>query len=94
MSSIVLNNSNSCDAVKSFMPNLYYPRLQVNDRGEIVLSIERTGSLTKGICVGKTKESKSDLPIGQRLDDWEVCGELSDYDGEITVSIKNRFVKV
>ena len=70
--------------------NIYYPRLQFNKRGEIVLSLYKDGSLTTGIMVGKTPESKSTLSIGQILNDWEVCGLLEDYDGEIQVSFINK----
>ena len=70
--------------------NLYYPRLQVNTLGEIVLAISKEGSLTKGILVGKIKDSKSPVPIGKKFDDWEVCGELTDYDGEVIVAFQNE----
>lgn len=67
----------------------YFPRLQVNKRGEIILAISKDASLTTGILVGKTPESKSIVPLGKRFVDWEVAGELIDYDGTIVVSLKN-----
>lgn len=84
---IELRNHSTCAS----LPNLYYPRLQINKHGEIVLSLYRNESdtLTVGILVGKTKDSKSTVEIGKRFDDWEVCGKLEDYDGEVTLTIKN-----
>lgn len=85
------NNGSTVDSqVIKVTANLYYPRLQVNKHGEIVLSLYKHGVLTTGLLVGKTPESQSKLSIGQRLDDWEVCGELSDYDGEIQLAISNN----
>jgi hypothetical protein len=85
MSKVVLNNSGPVDAGH----DIYFPRLQVNKRGEIVLATGKDGFLTTGILVGKTKESKSEVPIGKKFTDWEVCGELTDYDGEVTVTFQN-----
>ena len=85
MTAIKLKNNGPIDS-----GNLYYPRLQVNKRGEIVLSMYKQGTLTDGLLVGKTPESQSTLTIGQRLSDWEVCGELVDYDGEIQLTISNQ----
>ena len=79
--------------VKSIFPNLYYPRLQVNRRGEIVLAISKEDTLTSGILVGKTANSTSVVPIGKKFDDWEVVGPLTDYDGEVVVSLKNTCSK-
>jgi len=84
---IVLRNNGP---VKAFFKNLYYPRLQVNKHGEIILAISKDGELTKGILVGKTRGSKSQVRIGQLFDDWEVCGEFEDYDGEVTVRFRNK----
>ena len=83
---IVLNNTGSVDAGH----DIYFPRLQVTKRGEIVLATGKQGILTTGILVGKTKECKSELPIGQKLTDWEVCGGLTDYNGKVTVTFQNR----
>jgi hypothetical protein len=83
---IHLKNDGSCNTAY----NLYYPRLQINKRGEIVLAISKERTLTKGILVGKTPESKSLLQLGTKCVDWEVAGELTDYDGEITVTLSNR----
>lgn len=85
---IKLNNTGPVDCI---VKNLYFPRLQVNKRGEIVLAISKSKKygLTKGILVGKTKDSTSKLDIGTKITDWEVCGELTDYNGEVSVSFKN-----
>lgn len=69
---------------------LYFPRLQVNKRGEIILATFKHGSLTTGILVGKTPESKSTLSIGTQCTDWEVAGPLVDYDGDVQLTIRNR----
>jgi hypothetical protein len=66
-----------------------YPRLKVNDLGEIVLAISKEGTLTTGILVGKTPESKSKWKLGKRFADWEVVGELRDYDGEVNICLRN-----
>lgn len=86
MNQVVLRNTGSVDAGH----NLYFPRLQINKRGEIVLATGKEGSLTTGVLVAKTPESKSTLSIGQKFTDWEVCGELQDYDGEVSVTFKNK----
>ena len=83
---ITLNNGRSDSTIE----NLHYPRLQVNNRGEIVLAISKKDTLTTGILVGKTPESKSTLDIGTKWTDWEVAGELADYDGEITATFINK----
>ncbi len=70
----------------------YYPRLQVNKRGEIVLATKKEDTLTTGILVSKTPESTSTLPIGQVLQDWEVVGPLVDYNGKIDVRFENKWV--
>ena len=75
------------------MPNTYYPRLQVNKHGEIVLALYKHDYLTTGILVGKTPDSKSEWPIGKRFDDWEVAGELEDYDGQITITLENNVLR-
>lgn len=74
--------------VNSITPSLYFPRLQVNSRGEIVLATSKDGSLTTGILVGKTPTSKSTLPLGIKLEDWEVCGELKDFDGAVNITLQ------
>lgn len=85
MSQVKLNNGGSAEG------NLYYPRLQVNKHGEIVLSVFKDGhGLTHGVLVGKTPDSKSKVSIGQKFSDWEVGGELVDYDGEVQVSFINK----
>ena len=67
-----------------------YPRLQINKLGEIVLATKKEGNLTTGILVGKTPECNTKWPIGQKWSDWEVCGELVDYDGQVTIQIENK----
>lgn len=91
MNKISLNNRGSVNATLN--SNLYFPRLQINKRGEIVLATGKRGTLTSGILVAKTPESQSTLQIGQKFSDWEVCGELVDYNGEISVTFENQ-VKV
>lgn len=67
-----------------------YPRLQINKLGEIVLATKKEGGLTTGILVGKTPECKTQWPIGKKWNDWEVCGELVDYDGQVTIQLENK----
>ena len=85
---IILRNHGSVEAGD----NLYFPRLQVNKRGEIILALSKAKcGLTKGIFVGMIHGRKSKtIALGQVFDDWEVCGEFEDYDGEVTVSFKNQ----
>lgn len=85
MNKITLNNRTFATPGK-----LYYPRLQVNKHGEIVLALEKQGCLTRGILVAKTPTSTSVIPIGKVWADWEVAGELEDYDGAVTVVLKNE----
>lgn len=87
MSKITLDNTGPVDCT---IPNLYYPRLQINKHGEIVLAFSKENGLTRGILVGKTKECKSVFSIGKKFTDWEVVGELTDYNGEVTISIENE----
>ena len=47
--------------------DIYYPRLQVNKHGEIVLATTKEGGFTTGILVGKTPESNSKVPIGKKF---------------------------
>lgn len=68
-----------------------YPRLQINKIGEIILATGKKNTLTTGILVAKTPDSKSKVPIGKKFDDWEVVGPLEDYDGQITVQFENQF---
>ena len=84
--------------------NLYFPRLMVNKRGEIILATGRSDThsyaphgLTTGILVGLTPDAErtkvvggKPVPIGTKFDDWEVAGELEDYNGEVTITLKNR----
>ena len=87
MKKVVLRNNGSV----SDDDNLYFPRLQVNGRGEIILAISKSkNGLTKGILVGTVHNRKSKVPIGQLFTDWEVAGELEDYDGEVNVTIRNQ----
>jgi hypothetical protein len=79
--------------VDAGIPNLYYPRLQVNPRGEIVLATGKRKALTTGICVGYLPGVTTRTRIGQKFDDWEVGGELVDYDGEVTVTLTNNTKK-
>jgi len=81
--SVARSFNNRCDS--------YYPRLQVNNRGEIVLAMSKKETLTTGVLVGKTLESNSKLEIGTKWVDWEVAGELTDYDGQVTVTFENEF---
>jgi len=67
-----------------------FPCLMVNKLGEIVLVTGKEGTLSKGILVGKTEDSKSTLKIGKFCVDWEVCGDLTHYDGEISVTFVNE----
>ena len=67
-----------------------YPRIQINDLGEIVLAISEEGTLTTGILIGKTPESKSKWNLGKKFVDWEVFGPLRDYDGEVTITLSNQ----
>lgn len=76
--------------VNSTVGSTYFPRLQFNGRGEIILATSKKGNLTTGILVGLTPESKSELPLGTKFVDWEVCGELQDYSGGVTVTLQNR----
>lgn len=86
MNKIILQNEGSADSGH----NLWFPRLQVNKHGEIVFATGKSGTLTTGILIAKTPESKSKLTIGQKCDDWEVVGELTDYNGEVAVSFENE----
>lgn len=63
-----------------------YPRIQCNKKGEVVLAFSKSrGSLTRGILIGFTEDctipKNKRLPIGKMWDDWEVGGQLADYDG-------------
>ena len=69
---------------------LVYPRLQVDPQGNIILAILKEGAFTTGTCIGHTKDSKSKVPRGKRFTDWEVGGELVDYDGAVTITVVNR----
>lgn len=73
------------------LSNCFYPRLQYNARGEIILAIRKKDTLTEGILVGKTSDCKSTSPIGQHIVDWEVCGELLDYNGDVAVNFSNEY---
>ena len=84
---VLLQNDGPVDAVAE---NLYFPRLQVNRLGEIILALSKDNTLTKGVLVGKTEDSKSTLAIGTTWCDWEVVGPLEDYNGEATVTFKNN----
>jgi hypothetical protein len=66
-----------------------YPRLQSNKRGEIVLVTLKHNTLSTGVLVGKTPDSKSKLPMGIKLTDWEVCGVLTDYNGSVRITLSN-----
>lgn len=86
---IILNNSGPVkDNEDGWNP--WFPRLQVNRHGEIILATGKNGYLTRGVLVGKTPESKSNIPIGKVFTDWEVAGLLKDYNGEVTVTFKNK----
>jgi hypothetical protein len=81
---VILNNTTS-------LPILYYPRLQINKMGEIILAMKKENGLTTGILVGQKRGSKAYITIGTKLTDWEVVGELQDYDGQVTVTFKNAY---
>lgn len=97
MSTTIVLNNQPIDE-HTFVPNTYYPRLQANKQGEIVLALYKHGSLTTGILVGRIPGSAADqlcyfaepYRIGEKFDDWEVGGELTDYDGEVELTIKNK----
>ena len=84
---VILNNTGPA---KSIIPDVYYPRLQVNRLGEIVLATHKQGSLTSGILVGHTPDAVARFKLGKKFDDWEVVGELQDYNGAVTVTIVNE----
>ena len=88
MSAILLNNRELSE--NSTIDNLYYPRIQINKHGEIILAISKENTLTKGILIGLTLESKSKVKIGTKFDDWEVVGGLKDYNLPMTITIENR----
>ncbi len=76
--------------LRGFTDDTYYPRLQVNSRGEIILALSRSKrGLTTGILVGKTSDHNSTTDIGKKWVDWEVACGLTDYDGNATVTFKN-----
>jgi len=96
---IELRNHGSADTADSRgLSTLYYPRLMVNDSGEVVLALYKKGTLTTGILVdnveGKTPRphtiSGASIPIGTKWTDWEVGGDLRDYDGEVTITLQNE----
>jgi len=63
-----------------------YPKLQVNRKGEIVLAFSKKSTLTRGVLVGFTEDIKPEdkqFEIGKIFDDWEVVGELFDYEEEV-----------
>lgn len=91
MNKVELSNHPYIDHKNISMQKLAYPRLQVNGRGEIVLVTSKDGNLSRGVLVDKTPESKSNLPIGISFSDWEACGILIDYIGEVNASISNKF---
>ena len=84
---IELNNDGCCRS------NVYYPRLMVNRQYEIVLAMSQHNGLTTGIYMGQADEHEPHWPIGKRFDDWEVAGQLVDYDGPVTVTFENKVKK-
>lgn len=67
-----------------------FPRLMVNKRGEIILATSRSEQgLTTGILVDKLPTSISTTKIGTRYTDWEVAGELTNYNGEVDIVLEN-----
>ena len=86
---ILLNNLEIAD--NTTIDDLYYPRIQINKHGEIILAISKENTLTKGILIGLTLESKSKVEIGRKFDDWEVAGELKDYGLPMTITLQNQF---
>ena len=91
MNKVELSNHPYVDHKSIMMQKIAYPRLQVNGRGEIVLVTSKDGCLSRGVLVDKTPESTSRLSIGTSISDWEVCGPLTDYIGEVKVYISNKF---
>ena len=88
------NDGSTLNTYLRKLNTLYFPRLQINKLGEIILATGRCErGLTEGVLVGKTSDSKSNLSIGQKCTDWEVCGELQDYNGQITVTFENNVQK-
>lgn len=70
------------------LPGNEYPRLQTNKQGEIVLAFYKKGTLTRGVLVGYTPEAKNkQFTVGKTFSDWEVVGELTDYDEEFLVEL-------
>lgn len=74
-----------------------YPRLQVNKNGNIILATSKHRGLTTGILVGRCfktqRKTTLAIPIGAKHVDWEVDGELVDYDGEVSITVSNRTKK-
>jgi hypothetical protein len=69
-----------------------------NKRGEIILALSKTGSLTTGVLLGHIEDAVpakyvwgGDILPEQGIcwTDWEVGGELEEYNGEITITFKN-----
>lgn len=54
-----------------------------------MLDISNNGVFTTAILVGKTESCKSKLSLGKKFVDWEVIGELTDYDGPVTLTFEN-----
>lgn len=88
MKVVKLNNNGPVKTISDI--DLYFPRLQVNNKGEIVLATSKKGSLTTGILVGRLPKCKTKTPIGKKFDDWEVAGELVDYDGKVSITLENE----
>lgn len=93
MNTVKLKNLDYVNDKSENMRRLSYPRLQVNKSGEIVLVTSKDGCLSRGVLIGKTPKSKTKLSIGCTISDWEVAGELTDYDGVVDVSLMNKTVK-
>ena len=66
-----------------------YPRLMQNKRGEVLLAINKDSKsdLTTGILLSSLDET---WPPGKVWTDWEVVGELIDYDGVVEVILQNN----
>ena len=66
-----------------------YPRVMVDPLGHILLATSKERHLTTGILIGKTKECKNQWPLGSKFTDWEVFGELTDYDKPVEMVVRN-----
>lgn len=67
-----------------------YPRLMQNKRGEVILAVSKEKTLTTGILLKNTgKADEFQFQAGTFFTDWEVAGELEDFNKAVTVVFKN-----